>query len=154
MANTYSQIYIQVIFAVKFRENKISEEIKDEIEKYICGIFNHKNQRVLAIFANPDHVHIFFCYRNLNISIPDLMKVVKIESTNFINEKKFLKSHFSWQDGYGAFSYSKSQKENVINYILNQKEHHQKQSFKDEYIGFLKKFEIDFKNEYIFDFFD
>ena len=130
MANTYSQIYIQVIFAVKFRENKISEEIKDEIEKYICGIFTHKNQRVLAIFANPDHVHIFFCYRNLNISIPDLMKVVKIESTNFINEKKFLRSHFSWQEGYGAFSYSKSQKENVINYILNQKEHHKSKVLK------------------------
>ncbi len=110
MANTYSQIYIQVIFAVKFRENKISDEIKDEIEKYICGIFNYKNQRVLAIYANPDNIHIFFCYRNLNISIPDLIKVVKVESTNFINEKKYLNSHFSWQEGYGASSYSKSQK--------------------------------------------
>jgi putative transposase len=154
MANTYSQIYIQVIFAVKFRENKISDEIKDEIEKYICGIFNYKNQRVLAIYANPDNIHIFFCYRNLNISIPDLIKVVKVESTNFINEKKYLNSHFSWQEGYGAFSYSKSQKENVIKYVLNQKDHHQKQNFKDEYIDFLNKFEIDFKNEYLFEFFE
>lgn len=154
MANTYSQIYIQVIFAVKFRENKISDEIKDEIEKYICGIFNYKNQRVLAIYANPDNIHIFFCYRNLNISIPDLIKVVKVESTNFINEKKYLNSHFSWQEGYGAFSYSKSQKENVIKYVLNQKDHHQKQNFKDEYIDFLNKFEINFKNEYLFEFFE
>jgi putative transposase len=100
--------------------------MKDEVEKYICGIFNHKKQKVLAIYANADHIH----------------------------EKKFLMCQFSWQEGYGAFSYSKSQKENVINYILNQKEHHQKQSFKNEYIGFLKKFEIDFKNEYIFDFLD
>ena len=154
MANTYSQIYIQVIFAVKFRESKISDEMKNEVEKYICGIFNNKKQKVLAIYANADHIHIFFCYRNISISIPDLMKVVKVESTNFINEKKFLRSPFYWQEGNGAFSYSKSQKENVINYILNQKEHHQKRSFKDEYIGFLNKFEIDFKNEYIFDFLD
>lgn len=154
MANTYSQIYIQVIFAVKFRESKISDEMKNEVEKYICGIFNNKKQKVLAIYANADHIHIFFCYRNISISISDLMKVVKVESTNFINEKKFLRSPFYWQEGYGAFSYSKSQKENVINYILNQKEHHQKRSFKDEYIGFLNKFEIDFKNEYIFDFLD
>ncbi len=154
MANTDTQIYIQVIFAVKFRENKIFDEIRDEIEKYICGIFNYKNQRVLAIYANPDHVHIFFCYRNLNISIPDLIKVVKVESTNFINEKKYLNRHFSWQEGYGAFSYSKSQKETVIKYVLKQKEHHQKQSFKDEYIDFLNKFEINFKNEYLFEFFE
>ena len=153
MANTYSQIYIQVIFAVKFRESKISDEMKNEVEKYISGIFNNKKQKVFAIYANPDHIHIFFCYRNLNISIPDLMKVVKVESTNFINEKKFLMSRFSWQEGYGAFSYSKSQKENVIKYVLNQNEHHQKQSFKNENIYFLKKFEIEFKNEYIFDFF-
>ena len=154
MANTYTQIYIQLIFAVKFRENKISEEIREEIEKYICGIFNHKKQSVLAIYANPDHIHIFFCYRNLQISIPDLVKLVKVESTNFINEKKYLNNHFSWQEGYGAFSYSKSQKENVIKYVLNQKEHHQKQSFKDEYLDFLRKFEIEFKNEYLFEFFE
>ena len=97
MANTYTQIYIQLVFAVKFRENKIYEEIRQEIEKYICGIFKHKNQRVLAIYANPDHIHIFFCYRNLQISIPDLVKLVKVESTNFINEKKYLNHHFSWQ---------------------------------------------------------
>ncbi len=154
MANTYTQIYIQLIFAVKRRENKISEEIREEIEKYICGIFNHKKQSVLAIYANPDHIHIFFCYKNIQISIPDLVKVVKVESTNFINEKKYLESHFSWQEGYSSFSYSKSQKENVIKYVLNQKEHHQKQSFKNEYIDFLKKYEIEFKNEYLFEFFE
>lgn len=97
MANTYSQIYIQLIFTVKYRENKISQEIREVVEKYICGIFNHKKQRVLAIYANPDHIHIFFCYRNLQISIPDLVKLVKVESTNFINENKYVATHFMWQ---------------------------------------------------------
>ena len=96
----------------------------------------------------------FFCYRNLQISIQDLVKLVKVESTNFINEKKYLTHHFSWQEGYGAFSYSKSQKENVIKYVLNQKEHHRKHSFKYEYLDFLRKFEIEFKNEYLFEFFE
>ena len=154
MPNTYSQIYIQLVFATKGRETKIHPNFRDEIEKYICGIFNHKNQSVLAIYANPDHIHIFFCYRNIQISIPDLVKLVKVESTNFINEKKYLTHHFSWQEGYGAFSYSKSQKENVIKYVLNQKEHHRKHSFKYEYLDFLRKFEIEFKNEYLFEFFE
>lgn len=154
MANTYSQIYIQLIFATKFRDNRIAEQNRDEIEKYICGIFNNKQQKVIAIYANPDHVHIFFSYKNLKLSIPDLVKIVKTETTNFINENQLSSVRFAWQEGYGAFSYSKSQKEKVTNYVLNQKEHHQKRTFKEEYMEFLKKYEIEFKDEYLFEFYD
>ena len=154
MANTYSQIYIQLIFATKFRDNRIAEQNRDEIKKYICGIFNNKQQKVIAIYANPDHVHIFFSYKNLKLSIPDLVKIVKTETTNFINENQLSSVRFAWQEGYGAFSYSKSQKEKVTNYVLNQKEHHQKRTFKEEYMEFLKKYEIEFKDEYLFEFYD
>ncbi|AQX02616.1 IS200/IS605 family transposase [Elizabethkingia anophelis] len=152
MANTYSQMYIQLVFATKFRENLISESIRDEVEKYICGIFNNKGQKVIAIYANPDHIHILFSYKDLKISIPDLVKTVKIESINFINENKLCRGKFLWQEGYGAFSYSKSQIKNVSDYILNQKIHHQKKSFKEEYTELLTQFEIDYKDEYLFDF--
>ncbi|HAY3550075.1 IS200/IS605 family transposase [Elizabethkingia meningoseptica] len=154
MANTYSQIYIQLVFATKFRESLISELIKDQVEKYICGIFNNKGQKVLAIYANPDHIHIFFSYKDLRISILDLVKIVKVETTNFINGNKLCRKRFLWQEGYGAFSYSKSQVKNVTDYVLNQKVHHQKKSFREEYIDLLNKFEVEYNNEYLFDFFD
>ena len=104
MPNTYTQIYIQLVFATKGRENKIRSEFIDEIEKYITGIFTNKEQKIISIYLNPDHIHIFFSYKNLKISIPDLVKVVKTEATNFINEKKMFPGKFSWQEGYGAFS--------------------------------------------------
>lgn len=132
----------------------ISTSVRDEIEKYICGIFNHKNQKVLAIYANPDHIHIFFSYKNLQITIPELVKTIKIESTNFINDKRLCFGQFSWQEGYGAFSYSKSQKDNVVNYILNQEAHHKKKSFREEYLALLNAFEIEFKDEYLFEFYE
>ena len=154
MPNTYSQIYIQVIFATKGRENKIRSEFREEIEKYITGIFTNKGQKIIAIYLNPDHIHIFFSYKNLMIGIPELMKVVKIESTNFINDKKMVQGRFCWQLGYGAFSYAKSQKDAVTKYILNQEEHHRKRGFREEYLDLLKKFEVDFKEEYLFEFYD
>ena len=154
MPNTYTQIYIQVIFATRGRDIKIKPEIRNEIEKYICGIFNNKKQKVLAIYANPDHIHIFFSYKNLQITIPELLKTVKIESTNFINDKKLCSGKFYWQEGYGAFSYAKSQKDKVVNYVLNQEKHHSKKSFKEEYLEMLTAFEIEFKNEYLFEFYD
>lgn len=154
MPNTYTQIYIQLVFATKGRENKIRSEFKDEIEKYITGIFTNKEQKIIAIYLNPDHIHVFFSYKNLRISIPDLIKVVKAESTNFINEKKMIRGKFSWQEGYGAFSYAKSQKDAVTKYILNQEEHHKKRSFREEYLDLLNKFEIEFKDEYLFEFYD
>lgn len=154
MPNTYSQIYIQLVFATKGRETKIHPNFRDEIEKYICGIFNNKNQKVISIYANPDHIHISFSYKNLTISIPELAKIVKVESTKFINEKRFCMGKFSWQEGYGAFSYSKSQVENVKNYVLNQEEHHKKKSFRTEFVQLLEKFEIEFKPEYLFEFYE
>lgn len=154
MPNTYTQIYIQLVFATKGRDVKISASVRDEIEKYICGIFNHKNQKVLAIYANPDHIHIFFSYKNLQITISELVRTIKIESTNFINDKRLCFGKFSWQEGYGAFSYSKSQKDNVVNYVLNQEAHHKKKSFREEYLALLNAFEIEFKNEYLFEFYE
>lgn len=130
MPNTYTQIYIQVVFATKGRDIKIGSDARNEIEKYICGIFTAKRQKVLAIYANPDHIHIFFSYKNLQITIPELMKTVRIESTNFINERKLCFGKFSWQEGYGAFSYAKSQKDKVVNYVLNQEKHHLKKVLK------------------------
>lgn len=154
MPNTYTQIYLQLVFATKGRDTKIASNVRDEIEKYICGIFSNKNQKVLAIYANPDHIHIFFSYKNLKITIPDLVKTVKVESTNFINEKRLCMGNFSWQEGYGAFSYSKSQKEKVVHYVLKQEAHHKKKSFQAEYLKLLEAFEIEFKNEYLFEFYD
>lgn len=154
MPNTYTQIYIQLVFATKGREDKIRPEFRDEIEKYITGIFTNKEQKIIAIYLNPDHIHIFFSYKNLKIGIPDLVNVVKTEATNFINEKNMVQGKFSWQEGYGAFSYAKSQKDAVTKYILNQEEHHKKRNFKDEYLDLLNKFEIDFKDEYLFEFYD
>lgn len=154
MPNTYTQIYIQVVFATKGRDIKLGSDARNEIEKYICGIFTAKRQKVLAIYANPDHIHIFFSYKNLQITIPELMKTVKIESTNFINERKLCFGKFSWQEGYGAFSYAKSQKDKVVNYVLNQEKHHLKKSFKEEYLEMLEAFEIEFKEEYLFEFYD
>lgn len=154
MPNTYSQIYIQLVFATKDREITIHPNFREEIEKYICGIFNNKNQKVIAIYANPDHIHIFFSYKNLVISIPELVKIVKVESTKFINDKEFCQRKFSWQEGYGAFSYSKSQAEVVKKYVLNQEEHHKKKSFRTEYLQLLEKFEIEFRPEYLFEFYD
>lgn len=154
MPNTYTQIYIQVVFATKGRDIKIKPNVRDEIEKYICGIFLNKKQKVLAIYANSDHLHIFFSYKNLQTTIPELIKTVKIESTNFINEKRLCLGKFYWQEGYGAFSYAKSQKDKVVNYVLNQEKHHSKKSFKEEYLEMLNAFEIEFKNEYLFEFYD
>ncbi len=154
MPDTYSQIYIQLVFATKGREIKVMENVREEIEKYITGIFRNKEQQIIAIYLNPDHIHIFFSYKNLKMCIPDLVKLVKVESTNFINENKLVVGKFQWQEGYGAFSYAKSQKDAVSKYILNQKEHHSRRNFRDEYLELLEKFEIEFKNEYLFQFYD
>ena len=153
MPDTYTQIYIQLVFATRGREIKVMENVRDEIEKYITGIFGNKKQQLIAIYLNPDHIHILFSYKNLKICIPDLVKVVKVESTNFINEKKLVVGKFQWQEGYGAFSYAKSQKDTVSKYILNQKEHHRRKNFKEEYLELLERFEIEFKNEYLFEFY-
>ena len=132
MANTYTQLYIQFVFAVKGRENLIRESFRDELEKVMGIITNHKC-KTYAIYANPDHTHIFIgMHPTMAPSI--LMEQVKSGSSNWLNEKKFIPGKFHWQDGYGAFTYSKSHIDKVVKYILNQPEHHKKQSFKDEYL--------------------
>jgi REP element-mobilizing transposase RayT len=151
MAGTYSQIYLQVVFAVKGRENLIGKSWKDELHKYIAGITIAKEQKSIIINGMPDHIHVFFGLKP-SMRISDLVRDIKNNSSKFINEKGFVKGKFHWQEGYGAFSYSHSQIESVYNYILNQEEHHRKKTFREEYLALLKKFEIEYKEEFIFEF--
>lgn len=149
MANTYTQIHIQAVFAVQNRDCVIRKEWKEELYKYITGIIQNHDHKVLAINGMPDHVHVFFGFRPKQ-SLSDLMQDIKGDSSKWINNKGFLKGKFSWQEGYGAFSYSKSQVDNVIRYIQNQEEHHRKKAFNEEYLDMLRKFEVDFNQAYIF----
>jgi len=146
---TYSQIHIQLIFAVKFRESTINTHWKEELYKYITGIIQANNHKLLCIDGMPDHIHILVGLRP-NQSISELVNLIKSNSSKWINEKRFCNERFEWQKGYGAFSYGKSQVADVINYINSQEIHHQKKSFKQEYLDFLNKFEVDFNEEYIF----
>ena len=150
MAGTFSQLYIQVVFAVKGRENLLQKPWREEVFKYMSGIIKGKNQKPIIVNGVIDHVHLFI---GLKPSMPlsDLICDVKNNATNFINENKFLKGKFSWQEGYGAFSYSHSQLDTVYQYILNQEEHHKKKTFKEEYLDFLQKFEIEYDERYLFD---
>jgi REP element-mobilizing transposase RayT len=150
MAGTFSQLYIQTVFAVKGRENLIDKKWRDELYKYISGIITGKGQKSIIVNGVADHIHCFIGLKP-SMSISDLMRDVKNNSSKFINEKGFIKGKFSWQEGYGAFSYSHSQIEQVYNYILNQEMHHQKKTFKEEYLEFLRKYEIDYKTDYLFD---
>jgi putative transposase len=149
MANTYSQIYIQIVFAVQNRNALIDFSWEDELYKYITGIIQNKDQKLISINGMPDHIHILIGMRP-NCNLSDLVREIKKSSNAFINEKQFSKFSFKWQEGFGAFSYSHSQLGNVISYIQNQKKHHQKLSFKDEYLEFLEKFEIEFDGDYLF----
>ena len=150
MAGTFSQIYIQIVFAVKGRENLISKRWQEDLHKYIAGIIRNKEQKPITIGGMPDHIHVFLGLRP-SMAISDLVRDIKNNSSNFINERKFLPGKFSWQEGYGAFSYSHSHIENVYNYILNQEKHHHSKTFKEEYFEFLKEFEIEFNEKYLFD---
>ena len=153
MAGTFSQIYIQYVFAVKGRENLLLNPWRDEVFKYIAGIIKRKNQKPIIVNGVADHVHAFVgLIPSMNIS--DLIKDIKNNSSNFINERKYLKGKFSWQEGYGAFSYAHSQIESVYQYIANQEQHHKKKTFREEYIDFLKKFEIEFNEKYLFEWAD
>lgn len=149
MANTYTQIHIQFVFAVKYRASLIHSSWKDELYKYITGIIRNNNHKLISINGMPDHIHILIGIRPSQ-SISDLLKDIKSNSSKWINEKKFVKEKFEWQEGYGAFSYSKSQIKDVIAYIENQEEHHRKKSFLEEYLNFLNKFEIDYDEKYVF----
>ncbi len=149
MANTYTQLHIHAIFAVKNRDCVIKKIWKEELHKYLTGIVENHGHKMLQVNSMPDHLHLFFGLRPKQ-SLSDLMKSIKGDSSSWINEKGFLKTKFSWQSGYGAFSYSKSQVPNVIKYIINQEEHHRKKTFIEEYIDFLKAFEIEYDERFIF----
>lgn len=151
MADTYTQIFYHIIFAVRNRESLISSEIKDDLYKYIAGIVNNQKQKLFIINGMPDHIHILMnCKPNINLS--DNVREIKEHSTKFINGKNILRGKFYWQEGFGAFTVSKKDAPMILNYIKNQEEHHKKKSFKGEYLEFLQENEIDFKEEYLFDF--
>lgn len=152
MPNTYSQLYIQIVFAVKGRQAFIKENFREELQKYISGIIAKKKQKLYAIYCMPDHTHILVSMKP-DLAVSDLARDIKANSSSFIKEKEFIKD-FSWQAGFGAFSYSKSQSLNVVDYILNQPQHHRKKTFKEEYVEFLQKFEIEYDDKYLFEFYD
>ena len=153
MAATFSQVYIQYVFAVKGRETLIRSGFETEIYKYIAGIVSGKDQKPLAVNGMPDHIHVLVGLKPA-MRMSDLVRDIKNNSSNFINEKGWLKQKFSWQEGYGVFSYSESNFGKVIDYIKDQKRHHEKRTFRQEYLLLLKKFNIPFEEKYLFEFYD
>lgn len=152
MADTYSQIYIHVVFAVKGRESLI-HKWKDELYKYISGIVNQQGQKLYVINGMPDHVHILLSIKP-DCNLSDLIREIKSNSSKWVNTKKFVLGKFQWQSGFGAFSCSQSQLDSVIAYINNQEKHHNRRSFKDEYLELLQKYQVEYDEKYVFDWLD
>jgi putative transposase len=144
---------LQFVFAVQNRVSFIKREHKEELHKYITGLVTHRKSKMLAVHCMPDHAHLFVGFKPV-ISISDFMKEIKVESNEFINGKKWNRGRFSWQESFGVFSYSHSHISNVIRYVQNQEKHHQKKTFRQEYHEFLEKFQIEFDQKYMFEFFD
>ena len=153
MANTYSQVSIHCVFAVKGRENVITKDFRDRLHSYMSGILKNDGAYPLAVGGWLDHVHVFFELPT-TITIADLMRMLKSSSSKWINDNKLVRGKFQWQEGYAAFSYSHSQRDTVIKYIINQEVHHKEKTFKEEYLGLLKNFEVSFDNKYVFEFYD
>ena len=149
MANTYTQIYIQTVFAVENRTSLIQKSWQEELHKYITGIVQNNEHKLIAINSMPDHIHIFIGMKPKQ-SISDLLQDIKGDSSEWINKKEFASGKFRWQAGYGAFSYSHSHIDSVVKYIINQERHHKKKTFREEYIEFLEKFNVPFDERYIF----
>jgi len=150
MADTYTQLYIQIVFAVQRRERLIQPDWEDDLYKYITGIIQEKDQTLLAINGVPDHIHILVRIKP-TCNLSDLIREIKKASTNFIKEKNLSQNPFSWQNEFGAFSYNQRDVEMIINYIKKQKEHHREKNFQKEYLELLEEFKIDYKVEYLFD---
>lgn len=150
MSDTYSQIYIHLVFAVKHRQTLISHQWEERLYQYMTGIMREKGQKMIAINGMPDHIHILIGMKP-TCCLSDLVREIKKSSSVFIKENNFSQNQFNWQNGFGAFSYSHSHLDNIINYIMNQKEHHKKKGFKKEYIECLSKYDVEYKNEYLFD---
>lgn len=153
MANTYSQINIHCVFSVKGRENVITKNFREELFRYMAGILKNDGSYPLAVNGWLDHVHVFFELPPA-LSVSDQMRMLKATSSKWINENKLVEGKFSWQEGYGCFSYSRSQRDTVIQYIVNQEAHHKKQTFREEYFDLLRKFEISFDDKCLFEFYD
>ncbi len=149
VANTYAQIYIQIVFAVEGRQNLIQSEHNNELQKYITGIVSGQKQKLLAINNLPDHVHVLIGL-DAGLSVSELVRDIKANSSRFINEKRWVGGRFSWQEGFGAFSYSRSQIDAVIRYIQSQQRHHARRTFREEYVEFLRKFQVDYDERHIF----
>lgn len=150
MANTYSQIYLQFVFAVKNRESLITKEHKEELHKYITSLVQAREAKMLAVHCMPDHVHLFVGIKP-SVLISDFVKQIKVKSNEFIKSKNWIKGDFKWQEGYGVFSYGHSQVNDVCQYILHQEAHHKKKTFKEEYFEFLEKFNISYDRQHLFE---
>ena len=151
MPNTFSQIYLQFVFAVQYRQALIPKEHKEELHKYITGLVQNRKAKMLAVHCMPDHAHIFVGFKP-SVLIADFVKEIKVESNEFINYKRWVNGKFRWQKGYGVFSYSHSHIDEVVKYVLRQEIRHRKITFRQEYLDFLKKFEIPYEEKYLFDF--
>jgi putative transposase len=149
MANTYHQVYLQVIFAAKYREAVIKKNWQSQLFGVIGNLINEANCKTIIINGIEDHVHCFIGLKPA-ISISDLVRTVKAKSSKYINDNELTAQRFEWQEGYGVFSYSQSQINSVYEYIQNQEEHHKKQTFKEEYLDFLQKFNVEYEEQYIF----
>ena len=153
MPGTYTQLYVHIVFAVQHRNALIDKSWEERLYQYITAIVQNKGQKMIAVNGMPDHIHLFVGLKP-NYNVSDLVREIKKASNDFINEKKLTKAKFKWQEGYGAFSYSQSQIATVANYVINQKNHHEKKSFEMEYRQLLESFRIEYKNEYLFDWID
>ena len=153
MADTFSQIYLQFVFAVQGRQSLIPKEHKEELHKYITSLVQARKAKMLAVHCMPDHIHLFVGIKPV-VSIPDFVKEIKVQSNEFIKEKSWIKGSFHWQEGYGVFSYGHSQLDRVCKYVLHQEEHHQKKTFREEYHEFLNKFAVSYQERHLFDWID
>jgi putative transposase len=153
MPNTYSQIYLQFVFAVKHRQSLIPKEHKEELHKYITGLVQNRKVKMIAVHCMPDHAHVFVGYKP-SVLISDFVKEIKVQSNEFLNSKAWMNKGFEWQDGYGVFSYSHSHIDRVAKYVLNQEQHHKKRTFQKEYLAFLEKFHVPYEEKYLFNFFE
>jgi putative transposase len=153
MANTFSQMYVQVVFAVKYRQHLIPKSRKEELHKYITGIVRNRKQKMIRINCMPDHSHLFIGFKP-TIAISDLVRDIKTASSTFLKEQSWMKYDFNWQDGYGAFTYHHSQIDQICKYIMKQEEHHRTKTFKQEYLELLDEFEVPYEERYLFDWID
>ena len=149
MANTYTQIYIHIVFAVQGRRSLIPRQHKEELCKYTTGIVSNRNQKLIAINCEPDHMHVFVGMKP-TIALSDLVRDIKAGSSGFINEQQWIHGKFNWQEGFGAFSHSYPEIDRIVKYILSQEEHHHKKTFKEEYLGMLKEFAVEYDDQYLF----